>query len=75
MQTGDAAELLAALTGQNAFVRRLPDGVTLPISSYDEECALRVFLTLPQERRNDCRRRFGAWYEQHRQYLHAMQAL
>lgn len=28
MQTGDAAELLAALTGQNAFVRRLPDGVT-----------------------------------------------
>ncbi len=75
MQTGDAAELLAALTGQNAFVRRLPDGVTLPLSSYDEGlCALRVFLTLPQERRNDCRRRFGAWYEQHRQYLHAMQA-
>lgn len=25
MQTGDAAELLAALTGQNAFVRRLPE--------------------------------------------------
>ena len=74
MQTGDAAELLAALTGQNAFVRRLPDGVTYRFHHMMKECALRVFLTLPQERRNDCRRRFGAWYEQHRQYLHAMQA-
>ena len=74
MQTGDAAELLAALTGQNAFVRRLPDGVTYRFHHMMKECALRVFLTLPQERRNDCRRRFGAWYEQHRQYLHAMHA-
>ena len=62
------------LTGQNAFVRRLPDGVTYRFHHMMKECALRVFLTLPQERRNDCRRRFGAWYEQHRQYLHAMQA-
>ena len=74
MQIGDAAELLAALTGQNAFVRRLPDGVTYRFHHMMKECALRVFLTLPQERRNDCRRRFGAWYEQHRQYLHAMHA-
>lgn len=74
MQIGDAAERLAALTGQNAFVRRLPDGVTYRFHHMMKECALRVFLTLPQERRNDCRRRFGAWYEQHRQYLHAMHA-
>ena len=50
MQTGDAAELLAALTGQNAFVRRLPDGVTYRFHHMMKECALRVFLTLPQER-------------------------
>ena len=70
----DAEELLAVLTAQNAFVKRLPDGVTYRFHHMMKECALRVFLTLPQERRNDCRRRFGAWYEQHRQYLHAMHA-
>ena len=70
----DAEELLAVLTAQNAFVKRLPDGVTYRFHHMMKECALRVVLTLPQERRNDCRRRFGAWYEQHRQYLHAMQA-
>lgn len=40
MQTGDAAELLAALTGQNAFVRRLPDGVTYRFHHMMKECAL-----------------------------------
>ena len=70
----DAEQILQALTEQNAFVTRLSDGKTYRFHHMMKECALRVFLTLPQERRNDCRRRFGAWYEQHRQYLHAMQA-
>ena len=72
MGNADAAQLLAALTGQNAFVKRLPDGVTYRFHHMMKECALRVFLTMPQERQTVYRRRFGAWYEQHRQYIHAM---
>ena len=72
--TGDARaeELLAALTGQNAFVKRLPDGVTYRFHHMMKECALRTFLTMPKQRQAVYRERFGAWYENHRQYLHAM---
>ena len=74
MQTGDAAELLAALTGQNAFVRRLPDGVTYRFHHMMKECAERLFAQLPAARQTEVWRRYGHWYAQKAQYLHALQA-
>ena len=74
--TGDdgAEELLAALTGQNAFVKRLPDGVTYRFHHMMKECAQRTFRQLPEEKQARYLARFGAWYESHGQYLHAMSA-
>ena len=48
MQTGDAAELLAALTGQNAFVRRLPDAGIL-LSSLDPKNVLDFLDECPED--------------------------
>ena len=70
----DAEELLAVLTAQNAFLKRLPDGVTYRFHHMMKECAERSFLTLPAEARRSYRERYGAWYEQNRQYLHALSA-
>ena len=39
----DAEELLAVLTAQNAFVKRLPDGVTYRFHHMMKECAERTF--------------------------------
>ena len=70
----DAEDILAALTGQNAFVTRLPDGCAYRFHHMMKECAQRAFLTLPQGRQRDYHRRYGRWYELRRQYLHAMAA-
>ena len=70
----DAEELLAVLTAQNAFVRRLPDGVTYRFHHMMKECAERTFRTLDAETQRRCRERYGAWYEGRGQYLHAMAA-
>ena len=70
----DAEDILAALTGQNAFVTRLPDGCAYRFHHMMKECAQRAFLTLPQGRQRDYHRRYGSWYEARRQYLHAMAA-
>ena len=70
----DAEEVLAALTGQNAFVSHLPDGCAYRFHHMMKECAQRAFLTLPQSRQTDYHRRYGRWYETRRQYLHAMAA-
>ena len=74
--TGNARadRLLAGLTAQNAFVQRLPDGVTYRFHHMMKECAERVFRTLPPEKQAHYWERFGVWYEQHRLYLHAMTA-
>ena len=74
--TGNARteKLLAALTEQNAFVRRLPDGETYRFHHMMKECAERVFQTMDARKQAMYRDRFGAWYEDHRQYLHAMAA-
>ena len=68
----DAEELLAVLTAQNAFVKRLPDGVTYRFHHMMKECALHTFLSMPKERQTVYRGRLGIWYEDHRLYLHAM---
>ena len=70
----DAGEILAALTAQNAFVKRLPDGVTYRFHHMLKECAERCFEALSAEKRALYQARCGAWYERHGQYLHAMAA-
>ena len=70
----DAGEILAALTAQNAFVQRLPDGVTYRFHHMMKECAERCFEALDAEKRALYHARCGAWYERHGQYLHAMAA-
>ena len=72
--TGDpgAERMLSVLTAQNAFVKRLPDGVTYRFHHMMKECAERSFMALPAETRRLYWTRFGAWYENRRQYLHAM---
>lgn len=68
----DAEKLLSALTAQNAFVTCLSDGVTYRFHHMMKECAQRTFLTLPAETQVRCRERLGAWYEEHQQYIQAM---
>ena len=71
---GDAGQILSALTEQNAFVTRLPDGVTYRFHHMMKECAERSFQAMPVETQQRYWERFGLWYEQHRQYLHALAA-
>ena len=70
----DAGEILAALTAQNAFVKRLSDGVTYRFHHMMKECAERCFEALSAEKQALYQARCGAWYERHGQYLHAMAA-
>lgn len=70
----DAEKRLSALTAQNAFVTCILDGVTYRFHHMMKECAERTFLMLPQEKQVRYRERLGLWYEQHRQYLHAIAA-
>ena len=70
----DAGQLLSMLTEQNAFVTRLPDGMSYRFHHMMKACAERSFLTMAQETQRLYWERFGFWYEQHRQYLHAIAA-
>ena len=70
----EAEQLLAVLTAQNAFVKCLPDGVTYRFHHMMKACAERTFLTLAPAKQQNYRERFGLWYEDNRQYLHAMSA-
>ena len=70
----DAGRILSLLTEQNAFATRLPDGVTYRFHHMMKECAERSFLTMEKETQRLYWERFGCWYEQHRQYLHAIAA-
>ena len=73
-EDADAGKQIAVLTEQNAFVKCLPDGVTFRFHHMMKECAERTFLTLEKEKQKVYRENFGRWYEDHRQYLHAMEA-
>lgn len=70
----DAGHILSLLTEQNAFVTRLPDGVTYRFHHMMKACAERRFLRLDAETQQLYWERFGLWHEQHRQYLHALAA-
>ena len=67
-------EFLSALTEQNAFVTRLPDGVSFRFHHMMKECAQREFRAMAGEKQAVYRGRFGVWYERHGQYLHAIGA-
>ena len=56
------------------LANRLPDGKVYRFHHMMKECAKRTFHTLPPEKQAAYRSRFGIWYEEHRQYLHAMAA-
>lgn len=73
-EDADAQELLQVLLVQNAFVKCLPDGVTFRFHHMMKECAERTFHTLDGEKQACYRVRYGQWYEEHKQYLHAMTA-
>ena len=66
--------ILLDLTGQNAFVTRLPDSKNYRFHHMMKECALRKFRTLPAEKQTAYWNRFGDWYGAQGQYLHAMSA-
>ncbi len=73
-EDNDAGEILSLLTEQNAFVKCLPDGRTYRFHHMMKECAKHSFLTMRAETQQRYWQRFGLWYEQHKQYLHAMTA-
>ena len=70
----DAMQIISMLTEQNAFVTCLPDGVTFRFHHMMKECAERTFLTMKAETQRLYWERFGFWYEEHKQYLHAITA-
>ena len=70
----DAGQILSMLTAQNAFVTRLPDGATYRFHHMMKECAERSFLAMESETQKLYWERFGFWYEEHKQYLHAIAA-
>ena len=70
----DAMQVISMLTEQNAFVTCLPDGVTYRFHHMMKECAERTFLTMEAETQRLYWERFGFWYEEHKQYLHAIAA-
>lgn len=71
----DAGQMLSVLTEQNAFVTRLPDGTTYRFHHMMKECAERSFLKMKAEVQQLYWERFGLWYEEHWQYLHAIRCL
>ena len=70
----DTDRLLTMLTEQNAFVTRLPDGVSYRFHHMMKTCAEQAFAALPEQTRRTYHGRYGAWYAAHGQYLHALAA-
>ena len=68
----DAEQLIMVLTEQNAFVKCLSDGVTFRFHHMMKECAERKFRMLAKEKQSFYMERFGLWYENCGQYLHAI---
>lgn len=70
----DTDRILTMLTEQNAFVTRLPDGVSYRFHHMMKTCAEQAFAALPEQTRRTYHGRYGAWYAAHGQYLHALAA-
>lgn len=59
-QSENTGKFLAALTEQNAFAKRLPDGVTYRFHHIMKECAERVFRAMSAEKQSSYLDRFGS---------------
>ena len=70
----DAEQVLLALTRQNAFVTRLPDGESFRFHHMMKACAQRDFDALPPEEQAAYQARYGHWYAENGQYLQALAA-
>ena len=68
----NTAAILQTLTEQNAFVKRLSDGVTFRFHHMMKDCAERTFHTMEPRRQAVYHNRYGEWYKTHGQYLHAL---
>lgn len=68
----DVEDILAELTERNAFVKRLPDGITYRFHNVMRECAYRTFSRLEEDKQKTYLERFGKWFESCGQYIHAM---
>ena len=60
------------MTRQNAFISRLADGGTYRFHHMMKECAEQAFAAMDKEKQTVYLERYGKWYEEHRQYLHAL---
>ncbi len=70
----DVESMIKTMTEQNAFVTRLPDGVHFRFHHMMKECAERTFGTLSPDKQVFYRNRYGEWYMEHEQYIHALGA-
>ena len=71
-ENSDVRNILNHFTKHNAFVKKLSDGHTYRFHHMMKECAEKTFSTLDREKRAKYINRYGAWYEAHDQYIHAM---
>lgn len=70
----DVENILKALTGQNSFVTLLSDGKTYRFHHMMKECSSRMFNTLAEEKKKTYLGNYGKWYENTKQYIHALDA-
>ena len=67
-----SADILKKLSKQNAFVKKLPDSDNFRFHHMMKECTEKLFDEFDKETKDFYRNRYGAWYEQHDQYIHAI---
>lgn len=74
--TGNKAsgDILKKLSKQNAFVKKLPDSNNFRFHHMMKECTEKLFDEFDKEAKDFYRNRYGEWYEQHDQYIHAITA-
>ena len=70
----DTDSMLAALTEQNAFISRLPESGAYRFHHMMKDCAGKIFRSFDEEKRKAAFCRYGSWYQQHGEYLQALQA-
>ena len=70
----DIPQILDTLTRQNAFVTQLNDGKTYRFHHMMKECAQQAFQTLDAPKQAFYYDRYGAWYENQKEYIHALAA-
>lgn len=70
----NCADILKRLSKQNAFVKKLPDSENFRFHHMMKECAENLFEEFDKQTRDYYRNRYGEWYEQHDQFIHAITA-